>query len=453
MVNFFWWRCKSPATSDVDVAKPLNPFALIKSHRESQPQADVQDLPIPGAFPPTPPISPQLAPSEPIEDGLSISDHDYPYIGMAHTQELHTELGSHLHPRRPSRFTSTASNVTEYSQSVSSRPLHTPPEDELILTTSMLGSSSVPPSFTDEMDIDDPWQRHNEYNTYPFGRSVSAVRLCYPVQSPLPRNRVPSIFAPESESDYKTFLEGPAVRPMSHEWLNKVARAMQAPHGTIVAKSLVGDDLFAKDIASCVKQHAWLNDEIINAYLTLLVNYLRQSTGNIGSNPRYHAFNTFFYSNLREKGYQSVGRWAKRAKIGGEALLDTEMVFVPVHEASHWTLMVLQPVKRTIEYFDSLGGSGRSQVLNIELWLRGELGVKFDPEEWTTLHSVSSQQENGFDCGVFLLTNAKAISLNIEPTAFKADSTPLLRKKIIAEIINGGLHGDFSPDMGGTRLL
>lgn len=63
-------------------------------------------------------------------------------------------------------------------------------------------------------------------------------------------------------------------------------------------------------------------------------------------------------------------------------------------------------------------------------------------------------QDNGSDCGVFLLTNAKAIALGIEPTAFGAQDTILLRRKIVAEIMNGGLHGELSPiDKAGHLLL
>jgi hypothetical protein len=55
---------------------------------------------------------------------------------------------------------------------------------------------------------------------------------------------------------------------------------------------------------------------------------------------------------------------------------------------------------------------------------------------------------------VFLLTNAKAIALEIEPTAFGPSDTQNLRKKIVAELMNGGLHGDFCPvDRMGNTLL
>ncbi|KAJ5620342.1 cysteine proteinase [Penicillium lagena] len=220
--------------------------------------------------------------------------------------------------------------------------------------------------------------------------------------------------------------------------------------------SLSGDPISRRDIATCVTPLEWLNDEIINAYIALIIDYLRGSTGHTGrqDQPRYHAFNSFFYSSLRDKGYQGVRRWANRAKIGGERLLEVDTVFVPVHQSSHWTLLVVRPGERTVEYFDSLGARGAAQFKVIKEWLRGELGARFDEEEWTLLPSRSSSQDNGSDCGAFLLSNAKAIAIGIDPRAFGAADINMLRKKIVAELINGGLRDEFDPvEETGIALL
>lgn len=306
------------------------------------------------------------------------------------------------------------------------------------------------------------------FEKLPFGSPMSAVRLFTPTKAQFPTNRIASIYAPEFERREKERQAqereqrgmvrarplGDSVRALSNEWMHRVAMAMQAPQNLAVAQSLSGDSLYQKDIATCLKPLAWLNDEIINSYLTVIIQYLRQSTGNANDRPRFHAFNSFFYSALRDKGYQGVRRWANRAKIGGEGLLEVDTVFVPVHQSSHWTLLVVRPIDRTVEFFDSLGGRGQRHFEVIKEWLRGELGGTFDEEEWTLLPSVSSYQDNGSDCGVFLLTNAKAIALGIEPTCFQARHTTLLRRKIVAEIMNKGLHGEFSPvDKMGRTLL
>ncbi|KAJ5458113.1 Ulp1 protease family protein [Penicillium sp. IBT 31633x] len=459
---FRWPRCKRRASPEKPVQSSLkisNPFEASKLQIDQDGMAaplwkaksriltrclviDNFHLPIPGAFPLTPPESPPLgpyvAPTE--EEHVPPKGWEFMDIDARVTPALVPDLGLHLHPRLPP---------------------YTPPVPSPKRVPSPVPPKAPKPAEHDLMDIDDPWaQKAQEDARLPHG-PVSAVQLFYAARRPIPANRMASWYEAEFEKREKERISrerdlqrprrvmplGQPVRLLSPEWLAKVQRAVQSGQGQAVARSLAGDDLCQRDIITCVRPLAWLNDEIINAYLGLLVHYLRQLDGNLGPNdrPRFHAFNTFFYSTLRDKGYQGVRRWANRAKIGGEGLLNVDTVFIPVHESSHWTLMVVRPVERTIEYFDSLGSRGARQVKNIKEWLRGELGSKYNDKEWTVLPSVSSHQDNGSDCGVFLLTNAKAIAVGVEPTAIGPSHISLLRRKIVAELMNGGLHGEFSP--------
>ncbi|PGG99428.1 hypothetical protein AJ80_09352 [Polytolypa hystricis UAMH7299] len=238
----------------------------------------------------------------------------------------------------------------------------------------------------------------------------------------------------------------PFIKPLSAKWEAKVDAAMSLPNNRQVATTLAGDPLTRRDLATCCTELAWLNDEIINAYLALIVDYVRRKAGNAGRGeaPKYHAFNSFFFSNLRDKGYESVRRWASRAKIGKEALLLVEAVLVPVHDQSHWTLLVIKPRARTIEHFDSLGSLSQEHVATAITWLKAELGERFVEAEWRVLPSNSPQQNNGSDCGVFLLTSAKFSTLGL-PLSYGARDTPLIRKRIAAELLNGGFEGDFDP--------
>ncbi|GFG26046.1 dihydrosphingosine 1-phosphate phosphatase C823.11 [Aspergillus udagawae] len=307
----------------------------------------------------------------------------------------------------------------------------------------------------------DDWLR----TEFPFGRPVSAVRLFYPVQKPLPPGRTESIYAAEwrkieeeqkaKQKPTRVKPEGPAVRPLPPKWEMKISEIKSMPNNRQIATTLSGDPLTKKDLATCYTPMAWLNDEIINAYLALIVDYLRRSHGNAGRHdkPLFHAFNTFFFSNLRDKGYQSVRRWATRAKIGGEALLNVDTVFIPVHNSAHWTLIVVRPGERTIEHFDSLGSLSRRHVGLVQGWLRAELASRYVEQEWTVLPSISPQQDNGSDCGVFLLSTAKAVAVGLEPLSYGAKDIVVLRRKIVAELMNGGLDGDFDPTSGGGEPL
>ncbi|KAE8378132.1 hypothetical protein BDV26DRAFT_262120 [Aspergillus bertholletiae] len=306
------------------------------------------------------------------------------------------------------------------------------------------------------------WEEQVEY---PLGRPVSAVSLFYPEAKPLPPGRTESVYAEEwrkieeeekrKQSPVRVHIEGPAVRPLSEEWMGRVSNAMATHGNRHVATTLSGDPLTKKDLSTCFTPMAWLNDEVINSYLALIVDYLRRTNHNNGrgDKPRFHAFNTFFFSNMRDKGYQSVRRWANRAKIGGTSLLDVDTVFVPVHNSAHWTLIVIKPLERTIEHFDSLGSLSHRHVGVMKDWLRNELGPNYVEEEWRILPSVSPQQDNGSDCGVFLLSTAKAVAIGLEPLSYCARDIVLLRKKIVAELMAGGLEGDFDPAFGGKVLL
>lgn len=292
---------------------------------------------------------------------------------------------------------------------------------------------------------------------FPFGRPVSAVRLFAP-GAKVPQGRSESIFAAEwrkiqeeekaKQVPARIRPEGPAVRPLPPKWEARLAEAKASPDNRQIATTLSGDPLTKRDLATCYTPARWLNDEVINAYLAVLIDYLRRANGNAGRHdkPKFHAFNTFFFSNLRDKGYSSVSRWAKRAKIGGEALLEVDTVYIPVHNSAHWTLMVVKPTEKSIEYFDSLGSASLHHVAIIKDWLRGELSARYVEEEWSVVPTVSPQQDNGSDCGVFLLSTAKAVSVGIDPLSYGARDIPLLRRKIVAELMAGGLDGDFKPE-------
>ncbi|KAJ2000662.1 SUMO1 sentrin specific peptidase 1, partial [Coemansia thaxteri] len=64
----------------------------------------------------------------------------------------------------------------------------------------------------------------------------------------------------------------------------------------------------------------WLNDEVINFYMQLIMERSEQTPGM----PTVHAFNTFFYSTLRDQGYVRVKRWTRRVK-----LFEKDLVIVP----------------------------------------------------------------------------------------------------------------------------
>lgn len=246
---------------------------------------------------------------------------------------------------------------------------------------------------------------------------------------------------------------GPVIEPLTAEWEMKVTQALAEHMGKTVASSLVGVNITRRDIGKVLPQRGtgddvsgWLNDEIVTAYLQIVVEHgLKASGHKRGETPTMHAFNTFFYKNLSEKGPQSILRWAKKAKIGDEALLNVERVFIPVHmHSNHWTLLVVSPKYRTIEYFDSLYGAGSKQIANAKAWLKQELKGHYKEEEWKTVGRAGPAQNNGADCGVFVSTTAKMIMLGVEPMAYSCRDIPVQRRRIVAELMNCGFGGELA---------
>jgi len=196
-------------------------------------------------------------------------------------------------------------------------------------------------------------------------------------------------------------------------------------------------------------QDNWLNDDVINAYLGLIVNHGKKGDRE-GQIPSHHAFNSFFYKKIQSEGAQGVLRWSKRAKVGGKALLETEKLFIPINQGMHWTLCVVEAKNhKQITVYNSMGVSrGREVCNNVLAWIEKELGKDFVREDWRLDPAGHSpQQTNSDDCGVFTITNARQIMLgkmgivevNKKLELYGADLIPIQRERIVAELINGAL--------------
>ena len=226
------------------------------------------------------------------------------------------------------------------------------------------------------------------------------------------------------------------IKPLSEAWEAKVDDALKHGHGRLQARD------FQKIVPPMGRAgiDAWLNDESINEYLSLVTKHANKDI-KPRSTPRMHAFSTFFYTSLKTGGYKKVARWAKRANLAGTALLDVEKIFIPINpNQSHWTLAVIQPRLQLITHYNSLGSGNKAYLDVICEWLKGELGSSFNKDDWELDYAAESpQQMNGSDCGVFTVTTAKQIMLGISPMTYGASDIPTQRRRMVAELVNGEL--------------
>lgn len=225
------------------------------------------------------------------------------------------------------------------------------------------------------------------------------------------------------------------IAPLADEWEKKIQSALRSGHGDFKASDFTR-------VVPLIKGRGtdnWLNDEVINGYLKLIVTHGKKADRPTQV-PTHHAFVSFFYNNLETRGYDSVKRWASRAKIGGKNLLETENVFIPINSGMHWTLCVVSGKNRTITHYNSLTGNGRRYVETVKTWVKEELGSAYKDDEWKLeFVGESPQQQNMDDCGVFTITSARQIMLGLTPMSYTASQIQLQRRRIIAELINGAL--------------
>jgi Ulp1 family protease len=99
----------------------------------------------------------------------------------------------------------------------------------------------------------------------------------------------------------------------------------------------------------------WLNDEVVNFYFKLLQERHEKFPEKFPV--KCFFFSTFFYSQLREKGYDQarLGRWTRRDNVD---IFQMDKIIIPVHLGAHWTLAAINMKMKRFEYYDSLRGSG-----------------------------------------------------------------------------------------------
>ncbi|CAM0949412.1 unnamed protein product [Alopecurus aequalis] len=188
----------------------------------------------------------------------------------------------------------------------------------------------------------------------------------------------------------------------------------------------------------------YVNDTIIDFYIKYLSKRIKTS-----ERCRYHFFNSFFFRKLADldkdqgrapegrSAFLSVRKWTRKIDI-----FSKDFLFIPVNFSLHWSLIVIchpgEVVKSEddeaekhgkvpcILHMDSLKGThtGLKDIIQSYLW-----------EEWTERHPESAldvsdkflnlrflplelpQQDNLFDCGLFLLHYVELFLLDA-PSSF-----------------------------------
>lgn len=115
-----------------------------------------------------------------------------------------------------------------------------------------------------------------------------------------------------------------------------------------------------------------------------------------------------------------------------------KMLFAPLHvNNNHWTLLAVDLTKRSLRYFDSL--NNKAPLAKIDT-IRQHL-IKIAKEEQVTLSEKDfrliceecPQQENGSDCGVFVLMAVDHLVQN-KPLSYSGQDAPFMRLKVLSDL-------------------
>lgn len=278
-------------------------------------------------------------------------------------------------------------------------------------------------------------QRHREAEELKKMTSVLSKHNRYAREAALEEQLARSMKLCMTILDDREEPEEPDALPaLTDEMLRQVRCALvPCPQDEVLAEGF-GLRITRKDIHTLAGLN-WLNDEVINFYMNLLI---ARGTAATSKYPRVHAMNTFFYPKLLSGGQSSLRRWTRKVDIFAQ-----DLVVVPVHLDIHWCMSIIDFRERSIVYYDSMGGGNTKCLAALKQYLQDESLDKkkrsYDMSDWTFRSAKNiPQQMNGSDCGMFSCMFAEYVCANRKIT-FTQDDMPYFRNKMVYEILRGKL--------------
>ncbi|KAL7144457.1 hypothetical protein ABFS83_07G013400 [Erythranthe nasuta] len=272
-------------------------------------------------------------------------------------------------------------------------------------------------------------------------RDIRLASLSFDIEVNHKRRRWFDLFRPqEKEENIKKDVAEECFVPLTEEDAKKVNSALSNSNRrkVLVTHQSSNIDIVGEKL-QCLKPRAWLNDEVINLYFELLKEREKREPQKF---LKCHFFNTFFYKKLISgKGgynFQSVRRWTSQRKLG-YSLLECDKIFVPIHKEVHWCLAVINKRDHKFQYLDSLKGVDTQVTSVLARYFVDEIkdkcGKCIDVDSWEHEAVMNlPEQENGFDCGMFMIKYADFYSRDIG-LRFSQEHMPYFRLRTANEIL------------------
>eukprot|EP01084_Bolivina_argentea_P301644 520445_1 len=269
------------------------------------------------------------------------------------------------------------------------------------------------------------------------------------------------LFEKEKEKDKKQINMSQVIRNKKLEALEEedhtlINQIVELPLNKVVGKHNRSNlEVTVKDILT-LEPGQWLNDEVMNFYMSLLQDRNLKRRQNNKKYVRALFMNTFFFTKLSSNSYnyKSVKRWTKKAKLVKKGCLNLNNIFeldkfiFPVHVNSiHWCCGCINFSMKKFEYYDSMNGSSSDFFRIIRKYLEDEWKDKLKCDknkydlnlnEWKEDNNIGKypQQENGVDCGVFTSKCADWISDDLYPD-YAQQNMSYFRERMMVEIVQG----------------
>ncbi|KAF7667503.1 hypothetical protein LDENG_00056400 [Lucifuga dentata] len=252
----------------------------------------------------------------------------------------------------------------------------------------------------------------------------------------------PAVAPPDAHSAYMRHSDED-VPWLTKEMAAEVSRALAQSDPNLVLSAAFKLRITQRDLIT-LQEGGWLNDEVINFYLSLVMERCSSQAERL----KVYSFSTFFFPKLRggggggggdgqTGGHAAVKRWTKAVD-----LFLYDLILVPLHLGVHWAMAVIDFKSRTVKSYDSMGQRHDDICSLLLLYLKEEHKVKkgreLDSAKWTVGSMRANeipQQRNGSDCGVFACKYADYIAKG-RPLTFKQCHMPVFRKLMIWEILS-----------------
>ena len=177
----------------------------------------------------------------------------------------------------------------------------------------------------------------------------------------------------------------------------------------------------------------YVNDKVIDEYMFLIKE--RNQTENL---PDIGVLSVHMFKLLDENfetGYEKTRNWIH------EDLTQKEIILVPIHRLSHWSLVTVDMKELTISYYDSILGSRRTSNAPKIIKKHMETYCREKGKDITFSIDIKDNaplQRNGVDCGVFVCQNAEKIARQVHVNTRQEDMKKA-RLTMMLEIFKGRL--------------